>query len=82
MLLKEDRDIECKMERVALRALNAGTMDAAFTALYLVIYWAGAAGAEKLAQMAQRDHRFEMLSLYNELVACLHDSAGYLCLFE
>lgn len=82
MLLKEDRDIECKMERVAVRALHAGTMDAAFAALYLVIYWAGAAGAEKLAQMVQRDHRFKMLSLHNELVSCLHDSGGYVCLFE
>lgn len=82
MLLIEDPEIECKMERVALRAIEAGEEDAAWCALYLVIYWAGKMGANKLTQMVRRTARFTSLDLYSELVVCLHDSGGCVSLFE
>ncbi len=82
MLLKEDPEIERKMERVALRAMDAGEEDAAMCALYLVIYWAGERGANKLAEMVRHTARFTSLNLYNEVVVCLHDSGGYVSLFE
>jgi hypothetical protein len=80
MILRQDPEIERKMEAVAIRLLIEGHDEHAFGALYLVVYWAAETGPEKYRELVSRHPEFRSLSLSGDLESILSE-VGYVGLF-
>ncbi len=80
MILRQDPQIEQKMEAVAIRLLTENRDEHAFGALYLVIYWAGEAGPEKYQKLVSQYPEFRSLTLCSELEQILRE-VGHVGLF-
>jgi hypothetical protein len=81
MLLREDSDIECKIDQVALTAIREGNECAAWTALYLAVYWAGEHGVGKYKQLIDVAPEFRAIELAGEIEYALSE-VGWVSLFE
>jgi hypothetical protein len=81
MLLQEDPQIQQKVEKVAVESLWEGRDDAAWIALYLVVYWAGRRGSAKYEQLVSAAPGFRELPLSRELEYQLGEQ-GCVFLFE
>ncbi len=79
-LLSQDPQIATKMGEVAIRALKDGDDDLAWSAMYLVIYWARREGVEMYKGFLSIDRRFRSLPLSGELEWLL-GQYGYVPLF-
>jgi hypothetical protein len=81
MLLLEDPDHANLVARVVPAAMASGAVDAAWTALYLSVYWAGNGGADVLNTLVEQTPAIQALPLFDELAHILQESE-YVSLFE
>jgi hypothetical protein len=80
MILREDPGIERKMEQAAHLAMDKGEDEAAFTALYLSVYWSADNGIERYREMTACNPKLRGMMLLPEIEYALHEF-GYLTLF-
>lgn len=80
-ILCVDPKIEAKMRDVAIGALREGDEELAFSAMYLVIYWAGREGREMYEGFLRINRGFGELPLSRELESVLSEF-GRVTLFE
>jgi hypothetical protein len=81
MLLHGDPDIRPKLRRVLAVALSEDNERAAWTALYLLIYWARDKGRDEYEEIVAELPAVRSLPLIGELEAILADGHGVV-LFE
>jgi hypothetical protein len=80
VLLIEDPEIQSKIENAALRAINMGESDAAFSAFYLSVFWAGVNGLNKFEELVAKRSEFSKFDLSGEVFANLIEF-GFVSLF-
>ena len=81
VVMRQDPDIEAKLERLAVEAIRGDDDDVAWPCFYLSIYWAGDDGPEKYDELVSIAPELERLEFSCEVRMNLKES-GCVSLFE